>query len=1550
MDFTQRLSRLTTFERRKLQNVLARAQPAVKQESDPVYHEKTSPLEIVALSPQQEQLAFVDKIGSGKARNSLCLEVFIVGSLDITRFEQAVRHVVSRHEILTLSIKTRNGQPEGALTPELDFEIPYYDLSDFARDDAENSRKELLTSVIRREFDLSQPPLFFASLVRMHKDRHVFHWVVHHVVWDGVSHELFVKDLISAYETGECKPGAQYQDFAKATRTNVEDTKDALGEYWKEKLAGLPPTEFVSDFARGPTIEQTGSLITRKMNASLRSNFLEFSRTNRATHFSVLLAALWALIYRLTENTTPVIGTPVDCRDEEDWQELIGYFVTLVPIKGDLQGEESFLELVGVARQAALDAMAHKDLPFNEIVRAVNPQRDPSRLPLIQIELTVEYRSAASRKMGDCSVEYVPVHDGGARFDVSFIVQVQEDTVEISAEYNSALFEAATVELLLSQYIWIITYALDNPESKIASIPLLSVEKRQDLLARGKGNEIPLEANTICELFTRQAESIPDKIAIRCNSRAETYRTLLAKVQQIAIALKNAGVRTSDRIGVSLERSPDMIACLLGILQSGSVYVPLDLSQPISRLRSIIEEVEPLFVVVDDTTRKQMDHLSVPLRSVDSLLGSRHMDEEVLDAGCMPTADGPAYILFTSGSSGRPKGVVIRHRSIVNFVNSINSIYKINRSDRVLAFATIGFDVSVQEIFSPLAAGATIVLADDSVRKDPVPKLADLMIEERITVAELPPSLMPYMQAGSLGSLRLVSVGGEAFPPSLVQAWAQDGRRFFNGYGPTETTVAVVVGELKPDGNKRPAMGLPIANHRVYLLDSKMELVPPGVAGELYVAGIGLASGYFGQDDLTAKSFLPNPFFEPGYEYVYRTGDLARWRPDGRLEYIGRADSQVQVRGFRVELGDIEATLCSYPDVKQAVCLLLTDSIGNPTLIGYYTASEGSDLEAVLLGFLRDRLPNYMVPARLCRLPAIPLSTNGKIDRRALPHPSNFPHAESAKQSVASDDPITKAVGDITFRDVLSLDQIAHDANFFDLGGTSLQAMTAVSRLRAATGAEISLTTFFTDPTIAGIAEAIRRAGGQVVPADERDPLSVLLSGNEFEPASGTEEVVIPPKLKRLWDRSQHRPSDATSNIAICLSLTGKLNLDALKEAVQHVLKTHPVLCARLSKRNADIVLSLNDATAAKLASFDREEARTFPSSQIADLVSKEATRPFDLGAEPLARFRLWRTAEDGHILCIVVHHIVFDGWSIGVLLDELAWAYNRLNADPFSSLRRSPQISFLDWLAAYNNWRSAGGGDALIVQRASILKEIDSKPILRAPLENHRDAKPVRIHFHIDQHRSNRLREIGRDENVTLYILLLTCLARSMLALVGERELVVASPVASRGRSSLQQSIGFYANLVPVPIDLQGKSSMPNLLGHIRATVLSSLDNSDLPVEECLAALAAQGVKPPYRVLFALQDTPSSKNGLDGLRSDRYRGHLEGPVLPIRDFYSPENHQIDIALAMEQHGEIINGLWEFATNAPEDQQIVLGAFDKAVSDLIQEASSESRQLQEAVL
>ena len=1439
------------------------------------------------LSFAQQRLWFLDQLDPNNSSYNVPYLVRMTGPLRADVLEKSLNEIVRRHETLRTSFQMVDNELVQIIVPALTLPLLHEDLSSLPQAEREDEARRRAAEEVDRPFNLSVAPMLRATLFRLSDDDHVLVLNTHHVISDRWSLGVLSQELACLYEAFAAEHpsplpelAVQYADYAVWQRDFLSgETLDRQLSYWKQHLSGAPANlDLPTDHLRPPVQTHRGARETVILPLELLDAIRQLSRSEGATLFMTLLTAFNVLLSRYSGQQDVVVGTPIAGRNRAEVEKLIGFFVNTLVMRTDLSGNPSFRELLARVREASMGAYAHQDLPFEKLVEELRPDRDLSRSAIFQVMFVLQNVPTAAQRMGD--IEATPFGAGtpSAKFDISLITSETPDGLRVSAIYDTGLFEAETIRRMLGHFHRLLEGAILAPGVPVDRLEMLGTDERQILLEDFNATNHTVPVATLPQLVESQVKRTPDATAVWTTASALSYAELNSRANRLAHHLIRSGVGTESVVGICLERSPDMLVALLAVLKAGAAYLPLDPDYPPERLALMLADAAPTLVISNSNLRQVLPQAAKALLlnepdTLDTLAKEEAHDPTDADRTRPLRPQHPAYVIYTSGSTGTPKGAVIEHKALVNHMAWMSAEYPVGLDDRVLARTSISFDAAVWELWLPLISGATLCVASEQTSRDPH-ELLNFMDRAKVTVAQFVPTLLSATcETGrpKPQSLRMVFAGGEALTRDLAQKIVSEwGLPIVNLYGPTETTIQVThycCRSEVPDSSTIP-IGSPIWNTRIYILDAHLQPVPLGVAGELFVAGDSLGRGYLRRPEITAERFVQDPHgTEPGGR-MYRTGDLARWRPNGVLEYLGRADHQVKLRGFRIELGEIESLLSQHPSVGQVVVVFREDSPGDQRLVAYivpklpaYAASPEQygaarapsrmDPSALRI-WVRERLPEFMLPGAWVEMASLPLLPNGKVDRKGLPLP-DYGRPDLAAVYHEPRTPTEEVMASI-WAEVLRIDQVGVHDQFFELGGHSLLATQVVSRIRQSFRVELPLRALFEAPTVAGLAGRVkqlqREQDGLLIP-----PIRPLLRH-------------APPPLsfaqQRLWFLDRLDPHSSTYNVPYMVRMTGHLRAQVLEKSLNEIVRRHETLRTSFQMVNdelvqvvaPDLTLPLVIEDLSSLPQSDREaEARR--------RATEEVSTPFDLSVAPMLRANLLRLADDDHVLILNTHHIISDGWSLGVLSQELSALYEAFAANQSSPLPELP-VQYAD----YAVWqREFLAGETLDRQLAYWKQHLAGAPASldlptdhpRPPVQTYCGARESVV---LSAELLDSIRQLCRNEGVTLFMTLLAACNVLLARYCGQADVVIGTPIAGRNRAEVERLIGFFVNTLVMRTDLSGNPSFRELLGLVREAAMGAYAHQDLPFEKLVEEIKPDrelSRNPLFQVMFILQNVPTA-------------------------------------------------------------------------------------------
>ncbi len=1466
----------------------------------------------------QERMWFLDQLEPESPAYHLALAVGFAGRLEVAVLAGALSEVVRRHEALRTTFLAVSGRPLQQIAPAGPLGVPVVDLQALSEGDRGAVSRRLGEREARRPFELSQGPLLRATLLRLGPERHRLLLVLHHIVADGWSLGVLLAEIRQLYEAfldglpSPCPELAlQYGDFACWQRRWLTGSvlKEEL-DYWRERLSGAPAVLALSmDRPRQAVQEARGGALQGLLPASLAMAAGELGRGSGTTLFMILLAVFQTLLARYSGQLDIVVGSPVANRNRPEVEPLIGLFVNTLPLRADLSGAPSFRDLVAQVRETTLAAYDHRELPFEKLVEELNPVRGQAATPLFQAMFTLQNTPLSALALAGLRLEPSTLETGTAKLDLALSATEVEGGLATTLRYRRDLFEEVTAQRLLAHFHGLLSGALEMPDESVAHLPLLSAVERHQLLFESQGERVEeLGEGLLHRRVSSQVERTPEAVAVVFEGASLSYREMDRQANRLATRLGRLGIGPEVRVGIFMERRLEMVVGLLAVLQAGGAYVPLDPAYPSERLRFLSEDAGTSVVLTEE---RLADRLPAGLPVLTAETWSEGGEGEEGNGGVAsqgPTPETLAYVLYTSGTTGRPKGVMVPHRGVCNHLRWRQDEYGLTAADCLLQKGSLAFDASLWEVFWPLSVGARLIVARPGGQQDSS-YLVETVAREGVTFLHAVPSLLRVLieepGLSTCTSLRRVTTGGEPLPMAVRERYfTRSEAELHHGYGPTEASIGVSYGECERGGEEPTVLGRPIANVEIYLLDGSREPVPLGVAGEIYLGGVALARGYLGQAALTAERFVPHGLSRAAGARLYRTGDLARRRLSGGLEFLGRIDQQVKVRGMRVELGEIEAALERHPSLAEAVVVTREMGGGDRQLLAYVVvdAHGGGLVEGEVRRFLAEQLPDHMVPSRFFVLPRLPLLPSGKVDRKALAE-----RAEEAMSVPLGDASSEAPVGAIEemmaalWCEVLEMPQVGRDESFFALGGHSLLATQVVSRLRRALGVELPLRQLFEAPTLRQLAAAVEEAlrGGAT-------PLPPLLGSFE---RSGDPPLSF--AQERLWFLDRLMPGLALYHLPSALRLSGPLDRRALGRALGEIVRRHEILRSLFPEAEGRPVQRILAAAPLHLPAIDLSGLPEWSREDVlVALARDEAGRPFDLARGPLLRAVLVRLGAAEHALLLTLHHIVSDGWSTGVLVRELAAGYTAFRQGENPGLPALP-IQYADFAL----WqRQCLTGDVLARELAYWRERLAAVPAsLDLPFDRPRPAVRSQRGGHRPFELAGTLRSALSDlairQRATPFMVLLAAFELLLSRYSGQREICLGTPIAGRTQRETEGLIGLFGNTLALTGTVAESESFVDFLDRVREGMLGAYAHQDLPFEKLVAEIRPDrnlSQSPLFQVMFVLQNAPLPPLLLPDL--------VVSPMPP-----SISGAKFDLTLAVADRQGRLSGVVEYAVELFDD-------------------------------
>jgi amino acid adenylation domain-containing protein len=1373
------------------------------------------------MSSSQERLWFFERLGPGTATYTISWNLRMRGELDRDALARALEEIVRRHDVLRTHFIDLDGLGVQVIRNESTVMLE-------TRSVAEGELPLRLKECSNLSFDLEKGPLHHFTLFELGPDDHCLSVAIHHAVIDGWSVGVMGEELAALYTAftqGQPSPlpplAVQFADYAHWQRECLDEQRvHNLLAYWREQLLGAPSAlELPTDRPRPAVATYRGAHVPFSLPADSSHALRELARREGATLFMVLLAAFYVVLGRWSGQRDIVVGSPIAGRNQRETEPMIGFFVNTLALRTDLSGDPSFSALLQRVRQTALGAYAHQDLPFEKVVEALQPARDLSRQAVFQVMLALHPEPAALF-MPKLRIDAWDGQSASAKFDLTLELVDATSGIQGTVEFASDLWDAGTAERFANHFGNILAAITREPSVRISALTMMGEEETRTLLQTG--NEIfePYSQDqSIAALFEAQVALTPQATALYVDGTTLSYAELDARAGRLAAYLQDLGVGPDALVGLCIPRSIDMVVGLLAILKAGGAYVPIDPDYPVDRISYMLADSDVKVLVTQAGIARNLPDGLAPRVLIDQdwpriAAATRRVARERLDAHHL------AYVIYTSGTTGRPKGVMVQQRGLTNLLQWFVHDIGIGAGDAVLLVSSHSFDLTQKNIFGPLITGGVLHLAAEPF--DPHAILQQVQ-REAITFINCTPSafysLIEANEGRQLHSVRRVMLGGEPIQVAKLMQLPEPRPQFINSYGPTECSDVDVFYVLSSE-LQRYRTGVPLGhavrNTQLYVLDEHRRPVPRGVVGELYIAGVGLARGYLKRPDLTAERFVPSPFGHSAR--MYKTGDMVRRNSEGILEYLGRVDHQVKIRGFRIETGEIEAALLECTLVQQALVVACDDHRGQLQLVAYVVGDETLNDESTLRRHLKAKLPEPMIPASFMWLDQMPLSPNGKVDRKALPAPA-LPSPQGAY--VAPQSELERSVVTI-FAEVLQLDRVSAEDNFFHLGGHSLLAMRVVASVRKTLGRELPLRDLFENPTVTLVARRL-----ELIAKGDIAPVPALRCSDRVGP------LPLSFAQERLWFLDRLGIGGITYNVPWILQMDGAVNVQALELAIAEVLRRHESLRTRFGDRHGRPEQIIDAPSPFSLP------IHLLSPERLEESLQALAEQRFELATGPLCKFDLLQTNAATFHLSFVAHHIVCDGWSIDLMVDELCALY-----EAFAQGRPSPLQPLAVQYADYANWQREWLDKKRVHDQLAYWREqLQGAPAaLELPTDRPRPAEPsfqgAHVPFSLPADALQALQDLAHRESVTLFMVLLAALNVVLNRWSGQNDIVVGSPIAGRTQRETEPMIGFFVNTLALRTDLSGDPSFSALLQRVRRTALDAYAYQELPFVKLVEAL----------------------------------------------------------------------------------------------------------------
>ncbi|QQP77975.1 amino acid adenylation domain-containing protein [Bacillus sp. TK-2] len=1402
--------------------------------------ERVSKKDYYATSPSQKRMYMLSMMENNRGAYHIPMALLVEGEIECNRLEKAFRKFIDRHEILRTGFEVLDNELVQRVYDKVDFDLEYQCLDIVVTDD-EGLRD--LTSKMCKEstkpFDLNKPSLMRAKLIKIGVEKHILVVNFHHIIADGVSQGIFMNEILDLYNNLDLpKINIQYKDYVEWNNTyNQSNAIKKQEQYWLNLYSHLPSKlELPYDYRKENIDTFAGENAYFHIEKELSEQIRRVAKDTGSTLYMLMLSAYHILLHKYTGKTDIVVGTAASGRLHQDLQNIFGVFVNTIALRNNIDATKSFKEILEQVKENTITAFENSEYQFDELIRSIDYERDSNRNPLFDTMFVLEDAKLFTKKQGALNLSPIIFELDNAKFDITFNILDYDDEIVLNVEYSTGLFKRDTILRMTENYINILREISGNLSISVNKIDMIPQEEKRFLLYEHNDTNVDFSKNQLIhKLFEEQVERTPDSIAVVFEDKQLTYRELNEKSNQLARALRENGVGSDKIVGILLERSVDVIVGIMGILKAGGAYLPIDPTYPIDRIKYILQDSQTEILLTQDKLINLVDCTEVDDISIINIHNEHLFKYGTENLRIDSSSKDLVYVIYTSGSTGKPKGVMVEHHSLVNLCNWHNSFNKISETDKNASYASISFDAFAWEVFPYIIAGSEIHIINDNLKLD-ITKLNKYFIEKEISISFLPTQVCEQFLMLENTSLRRLLTGGDK-----LNYFENKSYQIVNNYGPTENSVVTTSFIIENSYDNIP-IGKPICNTKVFILNESNGLCPLGVPGELCISGEGLARGYLNRPELTAEKFISNPFI-PG-ERMYRTGDLVRMLPDGNIEFLGRIDHQVKIRGFRIELGEIESQLLKHKEVKEAVVIAREDNNNHQYLCAYFTSetSKGETRVQEIRKFLTKELPEYMIPAFFVQLDKLPLTTNGKVDRKALPSPDGSSVAGVVEYEAPRNTVEEKLVS--IWQDILDIENIGIQHNFFEIGGHSLKATTMVSRIHKELMVEIPLGQIFQVPTIKEIGEFINSTKESVYASIKK------VEEQDYYPLSSAQ--------RRLYILNKIEGSGVSYNMPFAMKIKGDLDVHQLEQAFRKLIERHESLRTSFVMVDGEPVQKIE-----KDINF-QVTYREMGTNKLDDIING-FVKPFDLEKAPLLRVEIIHVTDDEHVMVLDMHHIISDGVSMGIFMQELAELYNGQKLSPLS-------IQYKD----YSEWQRGLFTQEEITKQEKYWMNVfnEEVPVLNMPTDYKRPKRRSfagdRINLKINSETYNQLNKLATENEVTMYMLMLAGYTTLLSKYSGQEDIVVGSPIAGRKHVDLNNVMGMFVNTLAMRNYPKGNRSFREYLKEVKENTLKAYENQDYQFEELVEKVNVRrdiSRNPLFDTMLVFQHTDNMLLNLDGLK-----------------------------------------------------------------------------------
>lgn len=1482
------------------------------------------PIEVVdrnkslSLSYAQQRLWFIDQLGEGSLEYNMRGRFQLQGTFKSDEFKLALKALLERHEVLRTHYISENGEARQVIVHQFGLPLTQHDLSLLTDEEKEKEATRLMEEEAKVLFNLSNDLMLRVKVLKLSADRYTILYTIHHIAGDGWSIEIFKNEFISLYQAfcekqdNPLQPlTSQYADYAQWQRNWLQGAVlEQQLDYWKKQLSNIPPVHSLPlDKVRPATQTHSGRGYKQLLDKDMSQKIKSLCKKHDVTLFMFLQTAFAVLLSRYSNQTDIVVGSPVSGRNHTDVEKLIGFFVNTLVLRTDLSGNPTFKGLLERNKKVILDAHAHQHVPFEMLVENILQERDLSYSPLFQILIDVQksdfVRSDMEKEIQNQDtpkINHIPKI--GVRFDIALHVHEYTDEITVRWSYRDSLFEDSSIYRMAINFEELLVNLVKHMSSiredvRIGNLDIVAQPEVNTLLVdwNNTSRDYP-KSKCLQTLFEEQVERTPDNVAIIFEERKFTYRDLNNRANQLAHYLIELGVKPDSLVALNIERSPEMMIAILGVMKSGGAYVPVDPKYPSSRIEYILGDSGALLVITQSHLVNDL-HNQRQILCLDDQDFKRNLSvfgkENIEVSSINLTSSNLAYVIYTSGSTGKPKGVMINHSSVCNFLYAVKESFISKNIAGSVVSSPLAFDATVQSLYLPLCVGKYVqILPDD---EQIISNLGDYLIDDeddllfKITPTHLKAVYTQGFVSKNPEVNHTIVVAGEQLTLNTLGPWQKEllpGARFINEYGPTEATVGSCIfnipKSLQIDSNDQGIpIGKPLANVKFYVLNEYQKVQPIGAAGELYIGGEGLAREYLNKTELTKSQFVKNKFLPNENERMYKTGDLVRWLPDGNISFLGRIDDQVKIRGFRIELGEIENVILQQGSFKDTVVIAREDKKDDMWLVAYVVISDkiphgasveqtqsltadNNDLVEELRSYLQTQLPVYMEPSVIVILPELPLTANGKVNKNALPAPGE---TDLNKEDYSPPRNSVEEVLCSLWEDILKIDKVGIHDNFFSLGGHSLLATRLISLIRQEFKIELQLRVLFESPTVACLSESIETIGDEFVL-----PPITLADRDQILPLSFAQQ--------RLWFIDQLGEGSLQYNMPGRYLLEGEFKVDAFKRALKSLLDRHEVLRTHFTtmageSRQVTVKQYTLPFVWQDLSNLS-EQKRIF---EVEKITKKESTTPFDLSKNLMLRVRALKISDSHHLILYTLHHIASDGWSMGILQNELSILYASYSQDQQNTLAPL-NVQYVDYAIWQREWLQ---GNILKKQLSYWHKQLANIPSVHSfPLDKIRPKQQtyegMRYRQVLNKEMTKSIKNLCEQHEVTLFMFLQTVFALLLSGYNDDENIVMGTPIAGRTHKDVEGLIGFFVNSLVLRTELISRSTFSELLMANKQMILDAYAHQHIPFEMLVEELNPErslSFNPIFQMLFSVQNNEQGSLDLRQERNSQNNNKLVG-------------------------------------------------------------------------